>query len=260
MTRFLKSCLINGKNVAYEIGATYTKVKDPYGGERNVIKYCDYGYHKYPESSNSASDSTWRTPFGAFNVSCSDKRYIYPIIEYQRVKHLNWERLPGWSQRDRDEGGDGFEIKVELPYKENDKIQSPFSEDNGKVVPMGQYCHDFGKNFNNLLPRYPYCDKVDIGNYQWVIVRRVDDGYANITEEVLRIEIGEKAPENLPEGEYLASQQPYPKGYVQDNKGRPKFAKRYSLETEEYRIPETWKDQVMFFNIPEKYEGRRCLG
>lgn len=253
------------KNIAYEIGATYSKVKDSYGQERNVIKYCDYGYHKYPESSNSKSDSSWKNPFGAFNVSCSDTRYIYPIIEYQRVRHLDWERLPGWSQRDRDEGGDGFDIKVELPYCENEKIQSPFSNDNGVVGPMGQYFHRFDEKFPGQIPRYPYCDKVDIGNYQWVIVERIDDGYANITEVVKRIEIGEKAPKDLPEGEYLATQEPYPKGYVQDNQGRPIYAKRYDIKTEEYRIPDNWKDKVMFFNVPEnmKEDGvwvEQCFG
>jgi hypothetical protein len=249
------------KNIATEIGATFSK--DTQG--RTVIKYCDYGYHKYPESSNSESDSSWRNPFGAFNVSCSDARYIYPIIEYQRVKHLNGERLPGWSQRDRDEGGDGFDIKVELPYCVNGKVQSPFSEDNGNVVPMGQYCHGFDEKFNNMIPKYPYCDQVDIGNYQWVIVKRVDDGFANITEVVLRIEIGEKQPSNLGPGEYIAKQEPYPNGYIQDEYGRPVYAKRYDITTEEYRIPENWKGKTMTFNVPAnmKEDGawvEQCFG
>lgn len=253
------------RNISFEIGATHCGIGS---NNKNVIKYCEEGYHTYPQSSNSHSDSNaTKTPFGAFNVSCADHRYIYPIIEYQMVKHLNWERLPGWAQRDRDEGGDGFDIKVELPYTVDDKIQSPFSGDNGIVAPMGTYYHNFNVNFPDKIPKFPYCDKTDVGNYQWVIVSRSDDGYGNISETMLRIEVGEERPKetDLPEGEYVASKEPYPKGYIQDSQGRPVYAKKYDIKTEEYRIPEEWKDNVMTFNVPSGMTGdgvwvEQCFG
>ena len=82
---------------------------------------------------------------------------------------------------------------------------------------------------------------------------------------VKRIEIGENAPKDLPEGEYIATQEPYPKGYIQDSQGRPVYAKRYNIETEEYRIPDSWKDKAMFFNVPKniKEDGvwvEQCFG
>lgn len=246
-------------NIAKEIGATFTLDKNG----KTVIKYCDDGYHIY-NSSN--SKSSWATPFGAFNVSCSDARYIYPIIEYQRVNHLNWERTPGWAVRDRDMGGDGFEIELSLPYAVDNEIQSPFSGKNKKVLPMGEYCHDFDRKFNNLVPRYSYYDKVDENNYQWVIVRRNNDGYDNITEEFVKTVVSEKKPEDSDAlGEYVATQEPWPNGYVNDDKGRPVFFKRYDIKTEEYRIPNHWKDKVMSFNVPEgmKEDGvwvEQCFG
>lgn len=252
------------KNVAFEIGATHCGVDER--GD-NKIKYCDIGYYNKLDYSNSLSDSTYKIPFGGFNVSCADHRYIYPIIEYQKVTHLNSERLPGWSQRDRDLGGDGFEIKVELPYSIDDKVQSPFSGDNKVVSPMGTYHHDFEEKFSNRIPRFPYCDKVDIGNYQWAIVMEHDDGYGNTTETYVRTIISSGRPKDsdLEPGEKVASQQPFPNGYIQDSKGRPVYAKRYSLETEEYRIPDSWKDDVMRFNIPDGMKGdglwvEQCFG
>jgi hypothetical protein len=216
------------------------------------------------DSSN--SKSSWGTPFRAYNVSCSDARYIYPIIEYQRVRHLDWERIPGWAVRDRDMGGDGFEIELSLPYTVNNEIQSPFSGKNKKVVPMGEYCHDFDKKFSNLIPKYPCYDKVDENNYQWVIVRKNNDGYDNITEEFVKTVVSEKKPEDSDAlGEYVSTQEPWPNGYIQDDNGRPVFAKRYSIETEEYRIPDSWKDNVMTFNVPNgmKEDGvwvEQCFG
>lgn len=252
-------------NIAVEIGATHCGT-DERG--TNIIKYCDYGYHDHVDCSNSLSisSSLYKIPFGAFNVTCADHRYIYPIIEYQRVKHLDFERLPGWSQRDRDKGGDGFEINVELPYTVNDKVQSPFSDDSGKVSPMGVYHHNFDTEFPDMIPKFQYCDKVDIGNYQWIIVNKNDDGYGNITETYVRTVIGNKPKEeDLDDGESIASQQPYPNGYVQDNKGRPIYAKRYNINTEEYRIPNEWKDKVMTFHVPTgmKKDGvwvEQCFG
>ena len=249
------------KNIADEIGATFR------GVDRNgnsIIGYSENGYHTTLGESNSSSDS-YLIPFGAFNVSCADHRYIYPIIEYQSVKHLNWERLPGWAQRDRDEGGDGFTIKIELPYSENDKIQSPFSNDNGVVSPIGTYHHGFDVKHSDKIPRYPYCDKVDIGRYQWVIVNRSSGDYGETYETFVRIIVSTESPKDLPEGEYIASKAPYEKGYLTDEKGRPIYARLNNIRTDEYRIPEAWKDNVMSFNVPGnmKSDGvwvEQCFG
>ena len=86
-----------------------------------------------------------------------DKYFISPVIEYQKVIHSNWERLEGWEENDIDtevnedgietgeDFGDGWEIEITSPFKIDGKIQSPFSDDNGKVYPVGIYCHDLDK-------------------------------------------------------------------------------------------------------------------
>ena len=80
-----------------------------------------------------------------------DHLYITPAIEYQKVVHLDYERLPErWAaEADIDiwtdvsgNFGDGFEVTVNIPYRVNGVIQSPFSDDNGVVYPPGSYFHD----------------------------------------------------------------------------------------------------------------------
>ena len=86
-----------------------------------------------------------------------DKYFISPVIEYQKVVHLNWERLPGFEKNDVDKEvdddgietgenfGDDWEIEITSPFKIDGKIQSPFSDDFGKVYPAGVYCHELDK-------------------------------------------------------------------------------------------------------------------
>lgn len=83
----------------------------------------------------------------------SDNLYYAPIIEYQTVTHLNYERLPGhgepagfnyWTDK-TGAFGDGFEASVEIPFRRNGVIQSPFSDDAGRVYPAGEYFHDFDR-------------------------------------------------------------------------------------------------------------------
>lgn len=92
-----------------------------------------------------------------------DSYYIYPTIEYQVVKHLQWERPHGWESRDLDNNsfGDGLEIEISIPYKIDGKIQSPFSDDDGKVYPVGTYCHDFDSKYPDRVLKYPSVDYVD---------------------------------------------------------------------------------------------------
>lgn len=87
-----------------------------------------------------------------------DNYFISPVIEYQKVVHANWERLPGSEKNDIDKEvdedgietgedfGDDWTIEVTSPFKIDGKIQSPFSDDSGKVYPAGIYCHDLDKN------------------------------------------------------------------------------------------------------------------
>lgn len=85
----------------------------------------------------------------------SDNLYISPIIEYQSVYQLggedgSYERLPAAASADSgidiftDQSGafgDGFSVTVEIPFKINGVMQSPFSDDKRKVYPIGQYFH-----------------------------------------------------------------------------------------------------------------------
>jgi hypothetical protein len=75
---------------------------------------------------------------------------------------LNYERLPGFAERDvdADNFGDGFEVEVSLPYTVNTDVKSPFSF-KGVVQPFGTYCHDFDKNFPDSVAKYPETDHID---------------------------------------------------------------------------------------------------
>lgn len=91
----------------------------------------------------------------------ADSKYIYPTIEYQRVLHLDYERLPYSNERDLDEDnfGDGFEITISIPFKDSKSgaIQSPFSNDDGVVSPPGSYHHNFEyKHPEQVLKHAPY--------------------------------------------------------------------------------------------------------
>lgn len=87
----------------------------------------------------------------------ADSNYIYPTIEYQYVIQKDWERLPGWEDRDIDEEtfGDGFSISISIPYSEDGVILSPFSDDDGNVGPFGTYYHGFEEKHPESIPVYP---------------------------------------------------------------------------------------------------------
>ena len=85
---------------------------------------------------------------GARISAYPDRYYIFPTIQYQKVIHKNWQRLDGWQQRDAEDEqtgevfGDGYSQTINIPFRKNDKVQSPFSDDNGKVYPSGIYMHN----------------------------------------------------------------------------------------------------------------------
>ena len=85
-----------------------------------------------------------------------DHFYLSPALEYQKVIHLDWERLPGFEDRDIEDEetgehfGDGFDIRISIPFTIDGKIQSPFSDDKGIVYPTGTYCHGVVKDEDKL--------------------------------------------------------------------------------------------------------------
>jgi len=69
----------------------------------------------------------------------SDKLYIWPIIEYQQVVQLDWQRLPGAEVSNPT--GDGWEISLGIPFinPATQTYNSPFGPSPGEVRPAGQY-------------------------------------------------------------------------------------------------------------------------
>lgn len=130
----------------------YFKDGDDWTIPRGYTCTGNYPYKTFPgtQSYTDEDKARWNYP---------DKYFISPIIEYQKVIHANWERLPGYEEKndidkevDEDgieignDFGDGWEIEVTSPFKINGIIQSPFSDNSGKVYPVGTYCHDLDKN------------------------------------------------------------------------------------------------------------------
>src|ERR1035437_246549 len=76
-----------------------------------------------------------------------DELYIYPIIEYQKVVHLDWEIMPGSTpdvdnpEDATDDYGDGWGTQVTSPFIDptTQKYRSPFANEPGQVLPFGSY-------------------------------------------------------------------------------------------------------------------------
>lgn len=113
-----------------------------------------------------------------------DDKYISPIIEYQKIIRLNWERLPGyeseetflsdsknWRTDKNCNWGDGFDVSISIPYSINEEIQSPFSDSSKITKPIGEYCHDCIKPENQMRYHIEWYDslekirKFDFPNY-----------------------------------------------------------------------------------------------
>lgn len=244
--------------------------KDPDTGiEENRYIYQDkflesgvfYNSNKQPILGYDTTDS-----YGAYQKPFGDWRYIYPTIEYQKVVHLNYERLPGWELRDQSNGGDGFEITISLPYTLNKIVQSPFSDDNGNVSPVGVYHHDFEKKFPNLVLRYPKYDKCDIGWYNIDIYEKVDPSgdedpeNDTLVESLITKNIPQKYPDGtLSENQYVVIKKDEDGDYVWGK--RPDPTGKYI----EHRIPDDLKGKKCIFRIPDgmRQDGvwvEQCLG
>lgn len=217
-------------------------------------KFLESGF-KYSGGSGGNLDST--DAFGAFQGAYGDYRYIYPIIEYQKIIRKNYERLPGWELRDQVQGGDGFTISVDIPFSVNDIVQSPFSDDEGNVSPIGTYHHNFVEQYPDQILKYPKYDKCDEGWYNWGIYS--SDG------TLLRVVIQQESPVGPPDGNDFEEGQYTEK--IKDSDGDPVLGKRPDPKNEflEYRIPDELKGKPCIFKVPEgmKEDGiwvEQCLG
>ena len=126
-------------------------------GDCNIESWKSAPYKPLPhprEQSYSAEDGARR--------QFPDDWFVSPIIEYQRVTHLDYERLPAyqaeeayvsehWEDReDQGNWGEGFDATIQIPYRKSGAVQSPLSEAGGVVQPPGVYCHDVVKDQDKL--------------------------------------------------------------------------------------------------------------
>lgn len=227
-------------------------------------KFLESGVFWNTNKNPAAYDTT--DEFGAFQKPYGDWRYIYPIIEYQRIVRLNYERLPGWELRDKQQGGDGFTITVNIPYTLENIIQSPFSDDEGNVSPIGTYHHDFEKNYPDQILKYPKYDKCDEGWYNIDIYEKStpeaeeDPENDTLVESMITNEIPQHPPRgNLPENQYVVKRL--------DADGDPILGKRPDPDGKylEHRIPDDLKGKRCVFRIPDgmRQDGmwvEQCLG
>lgn len=86
----------------------------------------------------------------------SDNLFLGPVIEYQEVWQLgkdtsHGERLPAAATADAGIDvwtdpsgafGEGFSVSISIPFEVNGVVQSPFSDDEKKVYPPGNYFHN----------------------------------------------------------------------------------------------------------------------
>lgn len=113
----------------------------------------------------------------------SDQKFISPIIEYQKIIRLNWQRLPKYQQQEQkykfepfksektvnalwrlDEScnwGDGFSTQVKIPYTIDNKIKSPFSLDGDKTLPIGEYVNDCVPPENQMRYHIEWYDSLE---------------------------------------------------------------------------------------------------
>ena len=101
-----------------------------------------------------------------------DDMFVSPVLEYQKIIRRDYGRLPGkddeeaylqqnWKTDTAGNWGDGFDITVTIPWKENGEIQSPFSEDDHVTRPIGEYCHDCVKPEDKMRYHLEFYDSLD---------------------------------------------------------------------------------------------------
>ena len=158
---------------------------------------------------------------GARRLYCDDK-FISPIIQYQKIVRLNWDRLPKFQQEEkiykfepsfkhveektvnakwRTEKvctwGDGFNVEVSIPFQINGEIQSPFSGQDHKTLPIGQYANNCVLPENMMRYHIQFYDsfqqirKYDFINYiklmhvfqQFFIIQEQEESSSSSSEE-----------------------------------------------------------------------------
>lgn len=177
--------------------------------------------------------------FGSFQKTFGDMRYLYPVIEYQKVKQLDFERLEGWQVRDANGIGDGFEVSITLPFKKNGKIQSPFSSESG-VSPYGTYHNNFDINNPDKIRKYPLIDKCDIdwGRYDYVLFEGENE--SSIVQSNIHMH-----KSSIPGNNSYNNPR-----YVYRGQGR-----NTDTSLDEYRTPDELKGTNVMFRIPEGMTG-----
>ena len=161
-----------GKSTPDEIWKSYFDKKEIYTIPEDTMVKGDYSYgsdkdnyqYVHPrEASFSIEDGArWNYP---------DSKYVYPVIEYQKIIHCNYERLPNkrseepylqknWDKDKTGDWGDGFEINITIPFKKNDEVQSPFSGKDKITKPVGEYFHDVIADENKMRYHVEWYDSL----------------------------------------------------------------------------------------------------
>lgn len=120
-----------------------------------------------------------------------DNLFLSPIIEYQKVIHRNWERLPEKEGEEPiniyttdDNFGDNFNISITIPFKKNGIVQSPFSDEKGVVYPVGTYFNDVVKPEDKLRYYYKtYADYEEVKKLRRVETIKFENTITSLSEE-----------------------------------------------------------------------------
>lgn len=149
----------------YEVYKKYFDRREEYTIPRGSTAKGDLASGTHPRETSFSDEDGARRFY-------SDNLYISPVIEYQKVVHLNNERLPErvsaesnidiWTDTSGN-FGDGFKVEISIPFRINGIIQSPFSDDSGNVYPPGNYFHGM-KDANKMkYALESYGDPLEIG-------------------------------------------------------------------------------------------------
>ena len=197
-----------------------------------------------------------------------DDMFVTPIIEYQRVvrtnasvNHEGYIRLAGKEREAADLGmwlpvpdetgsytnengswttdkagnwGDGFEVTVQIPYRINGEIQSPFSDSNKRVSPPGEYHHDCVKPEDKMRYHIEFYDSLEqIWRYDF-------PNYVNIIRAFQR--------EHMPEGSSSSSGQiDFTQSYYKEDFNDHDATLKYRKDEKAENIPENclcWQDAL----------------
>lgn len=160
----------------YEVYKKYFECREEYTIPRGRTAKGDKSDWSHPRETSFSDEDGARRFY-------SDNLYISPVIEYQKVIHRNYERLPErlsaeqgidiWTDVSGD-FGDGFKVEITIPYRVNGVVQSPFSDDTGKVYPPGNYFHNVKPENRMKYALESYGDSLEIGSEGKVITKALE--------------------------------------------------------------------------------------